>query len=98
MDVDFKRADYRQLEVDGSFTGGFPSSVVTAFRKRMQAIRSAPDERVFYALKSLHFEKLKGDRSGQYSMRLNDQWRLVIEFRVTRGSKEVMVIAVEDYH
>ena len=26
-------------------------------------------------MKSLHFEKLKGDMSGKHSMRLNIQWR-----------------------
>jgi proteic killer suppression protein len=46
----------------------------------MQTIRAAPDERVFYQLKSLHFEELLGNRSHQHSMRLNDQWRLIIEF------------------
>lgn len=98
MDVEFNSSDYQRLEVDGAYMAGFPSSVVTMYRKRMQAIRSAPDERVFYALRSLHFEKLKGDRNGQYSMRLNDQWRLILEFK-TKGGNKVMVIAgIEDYH
>ena len=46
----------------------------------MQMIRAASDERTFYELKSLHFEKLKGDRSHQHSMRLNKQWRFIVEF------------------
>lgn len=98
MDVDFNHADYRRLEVDGTFTSSFSASVVTMYRKRMQAIRSAPDERVFYAMKSLHFEKLKGNRNGQYSMRLNDQWRLILEFRMKDGNKTFVVVAIEDYH
>ena len=47
------------------------------FDRRMQFIRAAPDERVFYEWKSLHFEKLKGERSHQHSIRLNDQWQLI---------------------
>jgi proteic killer suppression protein len=64
----------------------------------MQQIRAAPDERLFYAVKSLHFEKLKGDRSHQYSMRLNDQWRLILEFEGEGPSKVVWIIGIEDYH
>jgi proteic killer suppression protein len=45
----------------------------------MQYIRAASDERDFYALKSLHYEKLHGKRSHQRSMRLNDQFRLILQ-------------------
>jgi len=69
-----------------------------ASTKVMQVIRAAPDERVFYNLKSLHFEKLKGNRSSQHSMRLNKQWRLIIEFEGIAPNKLVAVISIEDYH
>ena len=52
----------------------------------------------FYALKSLHFEKLKGGRAHQYSMRLNDQWRLVLEFETSEAGKIIWVVGIEDYH
>ena len=64
----------------------------------MQAIRSAPDEHVFYSMRSLHFEKLKGARDHQYSMRLNDQWRMILEFEGKGESKVVAVINIDDYH
>jgi toxin HigB-1 len=72
MDVDFKDESSDRLETDPSFSAGFGDVVVKAYRKRIQQIRAANDERTFYALKSLHFEKLHGDREG-HSMRLNDQ-------------------------
>jgi toxin HigB-1 len=80
MNASFKDSDLDKLETDADFDAGYSEAIVKAFRKRMQQIRSAPDERDFYAQKSLHFEKLKGNRSHQYSMRLNDQWRLILEF------------------
>ena len=80
----------------GSF-GGYPQAVVKMFRKRMQTIRAAEDERAFYALKSLRFERLKGDRSGQQSMRLNDQWRLVMEIEGAGTEKVVLVVSIEDH-
>jgi proteic killer suppression protein len=39
-------------------------------------------------------EKLSGDRTGQWSIRINDQWRIV--FRWAEGGAEHVAIA--DYH
>ena len=98
MEVRFQDERLDRLEVDPTYDAGFSQTVVTAYRKRMQIIRQAPDERDFYALKSLHFEKLKGKRAHQHSMRLNQQWRLVIEFEGVAPNKIVAVISIEDYH
>ena len=59
MEVRFKDPKLDRLETDPTFDAGFAQVIVTAYRKLMQVIRAAPDERVFYSLKSLHFEKLK---------------------------------------
>jgi proteic killer suppression protein len=41
-------------------------------------------------------EGLKGDRKGQYSIRINDQWRICFEWPVgSNGPTEVEII---DYH
>jgi proteic killer suppression protein len=98
MEVQFRGTKLDRLELDPRYDGGFSQPVVTAFRRRMQMIRAAPDERVFYALKSLHFEKLQGSRSHQYSMRLNDQWRLIVEFAGEAPQKKIVIIDIEDYH
>lgn len=98
MEVTFADDDLDRLEIDPSFTMGFPEGIVRAYRKRMQAIRSAADERDFYAAKSLHFEKLKGKRKHQHSMRLNEQFRLVLEMEGSGNTKRVRIVAIEDYH
>ena len=98
MEVDFEDASLQRLEADASFTGGFDPAVVKAFRKRMQFIRAAVDERAFYAMTSLHYEKLKGAREGQRSMRLNDQWRLILRFSQTATEKLTVIISITDYH
>jgi toxin HigB-1 len=97
MDVTFKDQSLDRLETDAGYTAGFGSDVVKAYRKAMQHIRAARDERTFYARKSFHFEKLKG-REGQHSMRLNDQWRLVVELHGNAPNKVVHVVGIEDYH
>jgi toxin HigB-1 len=99
MEVNFDDASYERLEADLGYEAGFSHEVVRAYRKRLQLIRAAPDERDFYALKSLHFEKLKGDREGRYSMRLNAQWRLILRFVNRDDDKKVVVIvSIADYH
>ena len=41
-------------------------------------------------------EALKGDRKGQYSIRINDQWRLC--FELPRGAKGPSDAEIVDYH
>jgi toxin HigB-1 len=98
METEFSDEDLRRLETDVHFTAGFPPEVVSKFRMRMQLIRAASDEREFYQLKSLHFEKLMGNRSHERSMRLNKQWRLIIEIRKGNPKNSVLVKSIEDYH
>lgn len=87
-----------RLETDADFDGGYSPGIVKAFRRRMQQIRAAVDERDFYSQKSLRFEKMEGDRSHQRSMRLNDQWRLILEFKGKGPNKIVVIVGIEDYH
>ncbi|MGA9524935.1 MAG: type II toxin-antitoxin system RelE/ParE family toxin [Myxococcaceae bacterium] len=48
-------------------------------------------------MKSLRFEQLKGDRAGQCSMRLNDQFRLIGVVEKKNG-EELLIIEIVDYH
>jgi proteic killer suppression protein len=91
-------ARLERAETDPAFDAGLGRPVVRAFRKVMGWIRDADDERDFYALRSLHYEKLKGKRSHQRSMRLNDQFRLILEIEPAAGGNIVIVVRVEDYH
>ena len=45
------------------------------------------------ALPSNRFEALSGDRKGQYSIRVNKQWRVCFEW--DQGAHEVEIV---DYH
>lgn len=98
MDVTFGSKSLERLEKDPSFNAGFSDAVVNAYRRRMQQIRAARDERTFFPLRALHFEKLKGDRAGQYSMRLNEQWRLIIEIEGKAPAKILRIVEIVDYH
>ncbi|MCP5125174.1 MAG: type II toxin-antitoxin system RelE/ParE family toxin [Gammaproteobacteria bacterium] len=98
MEIEYEDISLHRLETDASFDKGLAHSIVRKFRMRIQFIRAAIDERAFYAMKSLHFEKLIGDRSNQYSMRLNDQWRLIIKFKKTASKTVVVIVEILDYH
>lgn len=97
MDVEHEDEDLERLEFDPGFNAGMGQPLVKAFRKVMQWIRAASDERDFYALKSLHFEKLEG-RPDERSMRLNKQWRLIVTIQGNTPHKKVIVRGIEDYH
>jgi proteic killer suppression protein len=86
------------LATNKNARSGFPQAVEKKFRFRIQQIMSFIDEREFYSLKSLRFEKLKGDRSHQHSVRLNDQWRMILEFEGEAPNKRLVVVGIEDYH
>jgi proteic killer suppression protein len=98
MEVQFVNADLDRLERDGAFDGGYPAEAVRGFRKVMQVIRAAVDERDLYAMKSLHFEKLKGSRQDERSLRLNKQWRLIIKIVAATPKNIVAIHGIEDYH
>jgi len=73
---------------------GFPSDLV----KRTRAMLSAMDAAV--VLRDLrfppgnHLEALKGDRAGQHSVRINDQWRICFVW-TEQGPADVEIV---DYH
>ena len=48
------------------------------------------------ALPGNRFEALQGDRKGQYSVRINDQWRICFEWPA--GSPGPMNVEIVDYH
>lgn len=99
MEFEFAHRKLERLYVDRNFSAKMSPGLVKAFREAMDTIRDALDERDFYALKSLHFERLSARRSHLHSMRLNDQYRLIVSLVEQEGRrKRVSIIAIEDYH
>ena len=61
--------------------------------KRLDRLEAAPDLRTLSQLPGNHFETLKGDRKDQYSIRINDQWRIC--FKWSEGATDIEIV---DYH
>ncbi|MFH2101895.1 MAG: type II toxin-antitoxin system RelE/ParE family toxin [Chloroflexota bacterium] len=76
----------------------FPAEVVDAFFAVMTRIEAARDIRDLYALKSLHFEKLKGKQKDTRSIKLNDQWRLTMRLEMDDCGNYLLILEITDYH
>ncbi len=98
MEIEFHYDDLNRLETEAEYDAGYAKDVVRAYRKRIQAIRAANDERDLYAVKGNRFEKLQGARSHQHSLRINDKWRLIVQIKESNPKNIIIVIAIEDYH
>jgi toxin HigB-1 len=53
-----------------------------------------------YAQKSLRYEKLQGSRGKdrERSLRLNDQWRLIVTEEADEEGRYLLIHKIEDYH
>jgi len=98
MEVVYEDERLSRVETDQAAETKLPISVIMSCRRKLVVIRAAPDERTLRNWKSLHFEKLKTDRQGQYSIRLNDQWRLVFRLDDSVKPLKFIVLEIADYH
>ena len=98
MHVVFKDNNLDRLETESHFNAHLPVGVVKSYRKVMQWIRAAQDERDLRAYKALRFEKLKEKRCHQHSMRLNNQYRLIVELQHLPQGSTIKIMEISDYH
>ena len=62
-----------------------------AARMKLDRLEAATDLRDLAALPGNRFEALKGDRKGQYSIRINDQWRVCFRWTAS-GPVDVEIV------
>ena len=98
METEFGTQELYDLYTKRDFSAGYGKEIVKAYRKRIQIIRAAKDERDLYAIKGNRFEKLKGNREHQRSLRLNDKMRLIVEIKEGTSKNKILVIGIENYH
>jgi proteic killer suppression protein len=73
---------------------GFPSDLFKTARRKLGLIEDAVELNDLRIPPGNRLEALKGDRIGQYSIRINDQWRVC--FRWVEGS--AFDVEITDYH
>ena len=64
--------------------------------KRLAILNAAPSLDTLRALPSNRLEALRGDRHGQYSIRVNQQWRIC--FAWPQGQPGPGKVEIVDYH
>jgi proteic killer suppression protein len=78
----------------GQVSKKLPLSIQRTARRKLFYLDEAEDLQDLLAVPGNRLEKLKGDRSDQYSIRINDQWRICF---VWDGHKACQVEII-DYH
>ncbi|MXX53918.1 MAG: plasmid maintenance system killer protein [Dehalococcoidia bacterium] len=63
--------------------------------KRLSILNAAPSMDTLRTLPSNRLEPLRGDRRGQYSIRINRQWRICFTWSDDPGPTNVEIV---DYH
>ncbi len=72
----------------------FPPPVRRAALRKLVVLDAADSLDDLRVTPGNRLEKLRGDRAGQYSVRINDQWRLCFRW----GSGDAFEVEVTDYH
>ncbi len=79
---------------DGSVRKGFPDDLVRRSQQLLTLLNAASDVKDLRSPPGNRLKKLSGDREGQYSIRINRQWRIC--FVWTEGGPED--VEITDYH
>ncbi|MDJ0712756.1 MAG: type II toxin-antitoxin system RelE/ParE family toxin [Prochloraceae cyanobacterium] len=100
MRFSFKKKKIEKLYTEEKDAHKYPKNVVDNFFEIIAIIESIESEQDLYTFKGLRFEKLSGKRGnrGERSLRLNDQYRLIIILEIDEEGKYLLIVDIEDYH
>ena len=91
-------AGFRDAETETLWTTGkckrLPAQLNRQALKKLYILNAALALENLAALPGNRLEKLRGDRKGRHCIRINDQYRIVFEFR----DKNVYEVEIVDYH
>ena len=80
---------------DGKYVKEF-SGFARQAELRLERLEAATSLKDLAALPGNRLEALKGNRQGQYSIRINDQWRICFEW--PSGASGPINVEIVDYH
>ncbi|MDR3118700.1 MAG: type II toxin-antitoxin system RelE/ParE family toxin [Mediterranea sp.] len=95
MKVEFEKEYLRELYETGKTTDKnrrYQPQVINGYLKAVKALQRVARMEDLFLIKSLNYEKLKGDKKGISSMRINDQYRL--EFREILNPNNLLEIEI----
>lgn len=79
---------------EGEAREGFPAELLKITRRKLQMLAAATGLDDLKVPPGNRLERLKGDRAGQYSIRVNDQYRICFVW-TDQGAEQV---EFTDYH
>ncbi|HMD80270.1 MAG TPA: type II toxin-antitoxin system RelE/ParE family toxin [Anaerolineales bacterium] len=71
-----------------------PSDIQQVALRKLRMINNAININDLRVPPANHLENLSGNRAGQYSIRINDQWRICFEWK----SSDAFNVEITDYH
>jgi proteic killer suppression protein len=78
----------------GQVSKKFPKDIQRTARRKLIYLDDAEDLQDLLAPPGNWLEKLKGDRTGQHSIRVNDQWRICFKW----SGNKAQDVEIVDYH
>ncbi len=78
----------------GQFSKKLPQAIQRKARMKLRMLDAAVTLEDLLIPPANHLEALKGDRAGQYSIRINQQWRICFVWNDGR----VLDVEIVDYH
>ena len=89
---------FRDRVTEAVFRGlcpkGFPADIFPIARRKLGMLDAAPSLNALRVPPANRLEALKKDRKGQYSIRINDRWRICFRWAKS-GPEDVEIV---DYH
>ncbi|MDD3013670.1 MAG: type II toxin-antitoxin system RelE/ParE family toxin [Candidatus Gastranaerophilales bacterium] len=93
MIISFKCKETEKI-FDKELSKKFSKDISKIAKRKLDMLNAAYKEQDLIVPPSNRFEKLKGDLKDYYSIRINDQYRIIFKF-INGNAEEVQII---DYH
>lgn len=83
-----------ELIWQGKVSKRLPRNIQSIARRKLRILNQSKTLNDLRVLPNNRLERLKGNRKGQYSIRINKQWRLYFRFE----SGDCEAVEIVDYH
>jgi len=92
--IEFFASKETEKIFQGEISKKLPIVIQRAARRKLLYLDEAENLHDIQAVPGNRLERLKGNRAGQYSIRINDQWRICFEW-IANKARNVEIV---DYH
>ncbi len=94
MIVDFRCEETEKLFRGEELGGKFPPDILRPALRKLLMVNAATNVSDLRHPPGNRLERLTGDRAGQYSIRINDQWRVCFVWQ----AGDAYQVEIVDYH